>query len=65
MKTPFFKYHKSAKTKCVQYFEKFLCQFRDISAENRPSKFHQFTYNPLQVIVLTKKGDIHTHPKKL
>ena len=23
-----------------EYFSKFLCQFRDISAENRPSKFH-------------------------
>lgn len=35
--------------------------FRDISAEKKPFKFNQFIYNScLQVIVLTRKGDIRT-----
>ena len=46
IKNPFLKYYKTTKTKCNEYFEKSLCQFRDVNAENVPSK-HQFIHNRL------------------
>lgn len=57
-----FKYHKVNKIYMIIYFEKSLRQFRDISHENKPSKFHKSIYNRLYFIMLTKKGDTHAHP---